>query len=299
MARLTGSVGQGGDNREADVRLVQQLLNRHDLAPLAPQAEDGQASPALATAIRHFQTRHLSMPSPDGRVDPGGRTLRALDGATGERGTGSSVETRQADGELRAKLVDPRVQETGVTTRLIDRILPDLAKIRARVISGYLSDADQFWKVNFHWESLLLALEDSLQLDLDRDVLDALRDLRSGLLGCAPDPKCGYSTSPIGRPEDRSGAEAALRRHAVLAQAKREFRVLLDRHGIKKKSRRSARSLDLAAAPVARPGTSKHGSGRALDIEGDNAAIAQTCKALGATLVFNEQSHVHVEFANG
>ena len=57
--------------------------------------------------------------------------------------------------------------------------------------------------------------------------------------------------------------------------------------------------FDLAAAPVASPGKSKHGSGYALDIQGDNAAIKSLCSGLGATLVFDEKSHVHVEFKNG
>jgi hypothetical protein len=34
-------------------------------------------------------------------------------------------------------------------------------------------------------------------------------------------------------------------------------------------------------------------------LEGDNGAIKSTCKGHGATLVFDEKSHVHVEFANG
>lgn len=57
--------------------------------------------------------------------------------------------------------------------------------------------------------------------------------------------------------------------------------------------------FDLAAAPVASPGRSKHGGGYAIDIQGDNHAIKSVCKARGATLVFDEQSHVHVEFKNG
>ena len=47
------------------------------------------------------------------------------------------------------------------------------------------------------------------------------------------------------------------------------------------------------------PGQSKHGSGYALDIEGDNNGIKSLCKGLGATLAFDEKSHVHVEFKNG
>ncbi len=36
-----------------------------------------------------------------------------------------------------------------------------------------------------------------------------------------------------------------------------------------------------------------------IHIEGDNSAIKSLCKGLGATLVFDEKSHVHVEFKNG
>jgi hypothetical protein len=42
-----------------------------------------------------------------------------------------------------------------------------------------------------------------------------------------------------------------------------------------------------------------HGTGYALDIAGDNVVITRISKALGATLAFNEASHVHVEFAKG
>jgi hypothetical protein len=44
---------------------------------------------------------------------------------------------------------------------------------------------------------------------------------------------------------------------------------------------------------------STHSTGYALDIQGDNGAIKSTCKGHGTTLVFDEKSHVHVEFADG
>jgi hypothetical protein len=58
---------------------------------------------------------------------------------------------------------------------------------------------------------------------------------------------------------------------------------------------------DLAVAPVAPPGESKHGCGYALDIYGKdlNAKIKEISTGLGATVAFDEKSHVHVEFANG
>jgi hypothetical protein len=36
-----------------------------------------------------------------------------------------------------------------------------------------------------------------------------------------------------------------------------------------------------------------------LDIAGNNAETTRVSKALGATLVFNEASHVHVEWSKG
>jgi hypothetical protein len=71
--QLGGSVGQGGRNDADDVRLVQQLLTDRgeDPGPV-----DGLIGPRTIAAIRAFQGRFMA--SPDGRVDPGGRTIREL-----------------------------------------------------------------------------------------------------------------------------------------------------------------------------------------------------------------------------
>ncbi|WP_169795339.1 peptidoglycan-binding domain-containing protein [Kribbia dieselivorans] len=299
MSDIQGSVGQGGDNAEPDVRIVQKALNRFDLTPLTALAVDGRCGPRTIESIRHFQTRNVGIANPDGRVDPGGRTMRRLDTGSGERGTGQSPETRAADRQLRAERVDPRVQETAVTTRLIDHLIPRFGSLRAKIIGGFLSDSDQFWKVNYHWEYLLTMTEHSLTLSLDRADQTDLQNLASSLRGCAPTPSCGYTSSPVGKPVDNSSAEDALRRYQVLRSGKETFGRVTQRADLKKKSTRSAAMFDLAAAPVASPGKSKHGSGYALDIQGDNNGIKSLCSGLGATLVFDEKSHVHVEFKNG
>lgn len=299
MVRIEGSVGQNGDNLQSDVRLVQKLLNRYDLAPLAKLKEDGRVGSATIEAIRHFQTRNLGMNSPDGRVDADGRTFRKLRSGTTERGPGENPETRKADREARAAHVDPRVKETDVTTRIIDNLVPRFANVRARIIAGFLSDTDQFWKVNYHWEYLLQMVEHSLTLQLEEGYRNGLQNIRSTLLGCKPDPESGYTSGPVGKPVDRDSVEDAIKRHKLLASMKQTFGKLADAAKLKEKSKKSGQSFDLAAAPVAHPGTSKHGAGYALDIEGDNSAIKSLCKGLGATLAFDEKSHVHVEFKNG
>jgi peptidoglycan hydrolase-like protein with peptidoglycan-binding domain len=74
--RLAGSVGAQGRNAEADVRLVQAALNRRASARLV---EDGVCGVATIGAIVAFQ-KGLGHQSPDGRIDPGGPTERALNG---------------------------------------------------------------------------------------------------------------------------------------------------------------------------------------------------------------------------
>ncbi len=299
MTQIEGSVGQNGDNLERDVRVVQQLLNRHDLAPLKRVSEDGRIGPLTIEAIRHFQTRYLGVNNPDGRVDPGGQTMRKLSGGTTERGTGENPETRQADRAARAERVDPRVKETAVTTRIIDSLIPQMGNVRAKIIGGYLSDSDQFWKVNYHWEYLLDMVEHSLTLPVEDDVKADLQNIRSTLMSNKPDPATGYTSSPVGKPEDRSEPDEVVKRHKVLVGMKESFGKITDRANLKEKSKKSPTTFDLAAAPVAPPGKSKHGTGYALDIQGDNGAIKSLVNGLGATLAFDEKSHVHVEFKNG
>lgn len=297
--RIEGSVGQNGDNLEDDVRLVQQLLNRQDLSPLKALNENGRVEPPTVTAIRHFQARVVGMQSPDGRVDPDGMTFRYLTRGGTARGKGENTETRQADREERAKFVDSRVKETGVTTKIIDALVPRFGDIRAKIISGYLSDADLFWKVNYHWEYLLQMVDHSLTLPIENDDRKELQNIRSTLLSNQPDPASGYTSSPVGRPEDKSPADEVMRRHRLLLTSKEAFKIIVDSAGLKQKSKKSPQTFDLAAARVAAPGNGKHSTGYAVDIEGDNHAIGNLCKGLGATLVFDEASHVHVEFKNG
>jgi len=65
---------------ERDVKVVQRLLNANisKLTPLSPLKVDGKMGPNTANAIIEFQKRVVGMRQPDGRVDPGGRTLTAL-----------------------------------------------------------------------------------------------------------------------------------------------------------------------------------------------------------------------------
>jgi peptidoglycan hydrolase-like protein with peptidoglycan-binding domain len=76
--RLGGSVGKGGLNCWTDVASVQQLLNEHLPSGGKPLEIDGDAGPLTIDLIARWQRQHGMMRNPDGRVDPGGPTLRAL-----------------------------------------------------------------------------------------------------------------------------------------------------------------------------------------------------------------------------
>ncbi|MEM6972887.1 MAG: peptidoglycan-binding domain-containing protein [Pseudomonadota bacterium] len=79
---IVGSVGRKGDNRPADVALVQARLNL--MAPPARKtlSVDGRNGPNTMRAIEDFQEKVVGSRKPDGRVDPGGRTLRHLNQMT-------------------------------------------------------------------------------------------------------------------------------------------------------------------------------------------------------------------------
>ena len=77
--KLTGSVGRNGRNAPVDVAFVQKLLGgfvRQHNGP--PMRDDGRMDEMTVAAITNFQRLVVGLPVPDGRIDPNGRTLRAL-----------------------------------------------------------------------------------------------------------------------------------------------------------------------------------------------------------------------------
>ncbi|MDH5674306.1 MAG: T6SS effector amidase Tae4 family protein [Myxococcales bacterium] len=84
MPNISASVGRRGTNLAADVETIQRLLNDHlaSIPPTKALDDDGKVGNLTIAAIERFQTRVVGMTRPDGRVDPGGRTLRSLN-ATG------------------------------------------------------------------------------------------------------------------------------------------------------------------------------------------------------------------------
>ena len=78
MTTLNGSAGKYGRNVFQDVKAVQRLLNQNLplLAPFLRLVEDGLPGPQTLNAILDFQRRVVKLPTPDGRMDPRGTTLK-------------------------------------------------------------------------------------------------------------------------------------------------------------------------------------------------------------------------------
>ena len=79
---ITGSVGRGGRNMASDVRTIQSALN--EVSPMdggpAPELKvDGIVGPLTIAAIEKYQRRQIGRA--DGRVDPDGPTIHALNGS--------------------------------------------------------------------------------------------------------------------------------------------------------------------------------------------------------------------------
>jgi peptidoglycan hydrolase-like protein with peptidoglycan-binding domain len=75
---ISASVGKGGRNKPEDVRLVQRLLNDARVREKSGErlVVDGIAGPKTDAAILQFQGGHSV--ARDGRIDPGGPTLKRL-----------------------------------------------------------------------------------------------------------------------------------------------------------------------------------------------------------------------------
>lgn len=209
------------------------------------------------------------------------------------------------DVHTRDTFVRSSVKEIPLTTKIIDQIMPYFPK-QCLCIAGHLDDSDQFWKVNYHWDLLAFMIDRFLGGD---DCTPQLRGpaeaIKAVLMSNPPNPKTGYRTdTEVGATKDTSSREQIIKRHGELKQSKKDFESVLIKAKVidpetRKTPAKEQKPWWLAVAPVAKPGLSKHGSGFALDIEGDNAETTRISKALGASLAFNESSHVHVEFADG
>ncbi len=78
---LSASVGEGGTNKPEDVALVKTLINKFIKAfDLNDNANLGKVGATTIKVIKQFQQEKVGLPSPDGRIDAGGKSWKVLNG---------------------------------------------------------------------------------------------------------------------------------------------------------------------------------------------------------------------------
>lgn len=126
ILKISGSVGAGGMNKTADVRVIQTALNdisAEDGGTVTPLKVDGIAGTLTRSAITRYQQKNVTII--DGRVDPNGPTIRAMNESLGGGGAdivaaGSGTGAAKA-GKSPFQPLDPKV---------VTKIVGLLAKIR-------------------------------------------------------------------------------------------------------------------------------------------------------------------------
>lgn len=84
MASISASVGSGGKNLKPDVLTVEKLLNRYLAAHGEPPlTADGTVDIDTILTIQSYQKDVVGIANPDGKIDPGGKTWKALDSGQG------------------------------------------------------------------------------------------------------------------------------------------------------------------------------------------------------------------------
>ena len=80
MESISSSVGKDSKNNFKDAVTVQTLINgcMHLLKPLDLLSPDGRVGKKTVEAIELFQKNVVKMVNPDGRIDPGGKTIQLL-----------------------------------------------------------------------------------------------------------------------------------------------------------------------------------------------------------------------------
>jgi peptidoglycan L-alanyl-D-glutamate endopeptidase CwlK len=149
MATIGASVGEGGANNEADVRLVQQLLSA---AGFDPKGIDGDYGSNTRSAIIAFQKTFLS--NPDGRIDPGGRTIGRLEQA-GSGGAHASPAAPSAPAAPASKPITDWSGDSSQWTqeKKLASLEPSFRPKIERVIAKLKADGFQP-KIVFGWRSV-------------------------------------------------------------------------------------------------------------------------------------------------
>jgi peptidoglycan L-alanyl-D-glutamate endopeptidase CwlK len=141
--KIRASVGDGGKNIPKDIGKIQSLLNAAGAQP--PLAVDCKVGPKTIHAIRMFQAKFMRRP--DGRVDPGGKTLRELNTMSGSR-TVSPEEKGEWTGDSARWSQEKKLRS--MNSQFRGKVVKVIAALKKR---GFQP------KIFFGWRSVKVQLE--------------------------------------------------------------------------------------------------------------------------------------------
>jgi hypothetical protein len=140
VTTIRDSVGQGGRNFPDDVGKIQCLLNANGARP--PLVVDKIVGPKTIRAIRNFQSGFMR--TSDGRVDPGGRTLKNLN-SSGPRTVTPDEKVQWSGDSARWSQSKKLASMNPNLRRKVKQVLAALAKrgFKPKVFFGWRSVAVQ------------------------------------------------------------------------------------------------------------------------------------------------------------
>lgn len=191
------------------------------------------------------------------------------------------------------------VTDHPTTSAILDSIWPYFDQ-GDQVIGAFLSPGQQAWKVNYHWELVLWVCDKAQSLTISDEHKAMYTAIAATLRGLAPNPASGYLDDSQMAIIDQTDQAACDARYAALKQAKKDLEQVIAASGASGKVTGPTADRFLLSWQYVKPaGQSKHGTGYAFDIKGDNARIAATGASLGMSGSDDEDYHVHVEFGGG
>jgi hypothetical protein len=161
MVKITGSVGSNGNNARADVVLIQDLINQCLLffVPHEALKVTGEADTETVEAIVEFQRRVVKIDAPDGRIDPGGRTLEVLNSCVRDSfRPPSAISPTLTPSTGQKYTASPNEQVTTHTSpqaadviRLLRAAWPELLETGARTLTAQFKVETGSGKYCFNW----------------------------------------------------------------------------------------------------------------------------------------------------
>lgn len=147
QGNISDSVGKGGKNNDADVRIVQTLLIKAGYLPTlnskGKSNVDGDCGPLTIGAIERFQKEKAGLSEPDGRVDVNGTTWKALTGQKVQQQPKTNTPTTpKAGGDGKVKVDQrPALTTTGDMFTQIKQNFPN--GINVAIYADYDKSGDK------------------------------------------------------------------------------------------------------------------------------------------------------------